>query len=95
MKIKANQALKNLKGEVLKNGDAEVTIGEALGNILLGSKTGGKMKLFNLAQKLSNQKEVEVDSSDLALIKQAAESDETYSNLVSGQVLDYLSTIKE
>lgn len=96
MKILTKEGLKNFKNEVLKNEQgANVMVGEALSNILLSSKTGGKMKCFILAQKLFTEPEVEVDESDLSLIKQAVEATEICNNIISGQLLVILENIKK
>lgn len=95
MKIQTNKELKNLKGDIIKNEKGTpVTFGYYLGEILLADKSGGKMKLFILAQKCATQDSVEVDESDLAMIKSAVEKTEIVSNLVSGQLLVYLESLK-
>ena len=91
MKINTKQALKTLKGEELKNGDIPFTLGEALGNILLSDKTGGKMKLYVLATKFSQDKEVELDKADLELVRNAVSKTEIYNALVAGQIEVILS----
>jgi len=82
MKIQTKQFIKNLKGE-----DTDLKVGEAISNILLSAKEGGKMKMFVLAQDLYSKEEVELDEADLALVKRAVESCEIYNNLVTGQLL--------
>lgn len=99
MKIKTKAVLVNLKGEELKFKDGEkekaLTLGNAVANILLDCKTGGKHKLYLLSNKFYSDKEVEVDSVDLRLIKDAVEANQTYNNIVSGQILEILENIKE
>ena len=90
MKIKTNEAIKDLAGKAIKNKDDVFTVGTALSNILLEAKVGGKMKLFILAKKCFENKEVEVDDADYAVIKQAVEATELYTNLVTGQILQTL-----
>ncbi len=82
MKIKTKEFLKTLEGKSL-----ELTIGEALSNILLSTETGGKMKMFVLAEKVYKDKEVDLDSADLGLVKQSVENTKIYNNLVAGQLL--------
>ena len=96
MKINTKKVLVSLKNVPLTNEEnISLTVGEALAAILSGSKTGGKMKSFLLAQKCFSSEELEVDASDLNLIKSAVEKDELYrSNIVTGQILEYLDTIK-
>lgn len=87
MTIPAGKILTNLKGEPLKDGEDDVTLGSALANMLLGAQEGGKMKLYSLAQEVYKGKNLEVDAADLALIKGVVEKSGTYSALVSGQIL--------
>ncbi len=95
MKINTKTPLKTLKGEVINGAtDQEFTIGDAISNILASSETGGKLKLFILAQKFATEDQVEVDSADLGLIKSAVEGSKAYTPLVSGQVLQILEDIK-
>ena len=93
--IKTKEILKNLKGIDLKNDSNEsITAGEALSNIVLSDKIGGKLKCFSLAQRLYNDPMVELDDSDFKLVKESVERNEIYNNLVSGQLLSMLEEIK-
>lgn len=87
MRINTQTVLKNLKGEPLQNEGKDYTLGDALANILSVDQTGGKMKLWLLAQKFSTNKEVELDTADLALVKTAAENTKSFTPLLAGQVL--------
>lgn len=96
MKINLKETIKNIKGEPLKVEDRELTLGEVLSNILLSSETGGKMKCFILAKECYDQKEVDVDASDFALIKKEVSASKIYSgSLVIGQAELFLNEIKE
>lgn len=95
MKINTQTVVKNLKGEPLKNEGNDYTLGEAIANILIADDGGGKMKMYVLAQKFMTQEVVDLDASDLALVKTAAERTKAYTALVAGQVLVLLETIKE
>lgn len=92
-KINAKKEITNLAGETVKNGEESFTVGQAISNILLAYEAGGKMKLYVLAQKFWNDDEVEVDGSDLALIKKAVETTKTYGALVAGQLELYLESL--
>ncbi len=91
--------LKNIKGKNITDtgvdGGVMFTIGDALCEILLGSDVGGKMKLFTLAQKLSNYESVEVDASDLSLIKETVKNTKVYGPLIAGQCEILLEDVKE
>jgi hypothetical protein len=96
MKISLKQTINDLAGKPLKTPEGELTLGGALSNILLGSKTKGGMKIFLLAKKCFTDKELEVDSADLSLIKNEVKTSETYEGvLVTGQVELLLEEVKE
>lgn len=95
MKIQSKQPLKDLAGKDIPSPDGVFTIGKALANILADAKEGGKAKLFILATKFFNEEDVEVDVSDLNLIKQAVKNTSMYNNLVNGQLEIFLEEIKE
>jgi hypothetical protein len=97
MKINTKQAIKDLAGKEIKDGKTQeiFTYGMALSNILIGAKEGGKMKMFNLAQKCFNDDSVEVDTADLELIKKAVDGTDQYNILVTGQILETLSELKD
>lgn len=96
MKLNINKAIKGLDGADLVDEQKVVfTIGKALSNILLNASEGGKMKMFILAQKCYGDKEIEIDISDLSIIKMAIEQTKLYNNLVNGQILIMLGEIKE
>ena len=96
MKLNLKTQLKNLAGEPLMNGKEVLTLGEALSNILVSSKTKGGMKIFLLAKKCFEESELEIDKADLALIKNEVKTSDAYAGvLVQGQVELLLEEIKE
>lgn len=95
MKINTKTVLKDLKGESLKNGEVEYTLGEAIANILITSELGGKMKSYVLAQRFMSEPSIDLDTSDFALVKTAVEQTKSYTALIAGQVLVLLEAIKE
>lgn len=95
MKINTKTKFKSFKGEEIKNGDKAFTFGEAIANILLDSKTGGKYKMYSLAERFHESKGgVEIDDADLTLVRDAVENTGLYNNLINGQILKYLSKLK-
>lgn len=90
MKINASEKVLNLKGEAFKNGTEDVMVGNVIADILSVSKAGGKMKMYALAQKFFQGGDVEIDAADMALVKNAVESTEGYSNVVLGFILTFL-----
>lgn len=87
MKIKTSTPIKDLSGKPVISENQVVTVGQIIANALVSTKHGGKMKMYILATKFYEQKEVDVDTADLALIKQAVEESPVYNNLFLGQAL--------
>lgn len=86
MIIDCEKEIVGLDGKQMVDVDSmSLTLGKILGNVLVSSKTGGKMKLFILGTKLFQDAKVEVDESDLTLIKRAVQESEIYNALVLGQ----------
>lgn len=95
MKINSKTTLKTLKGEAIKGAqDQDFTLGEAVSNILASTETGGKLKLFILAQKFATEDTIDVDTADLGLIKSSVENSKAYTTLVTGQILQILEEVK-
>jgi len=86
MILKTKEAIKNLAGEDIKDEQVTFTVGKAISTILLEAE-GDKMKLFILAQKAYEEKDLDLDDSDLQLVKKAVESTKKFTNLVTGQIL--------
>lgn len=96
MLINTKQALIDMKGGGLKADDTVLTVGEALSNIMIMSKSGGKMKTFILAKRFIRDEKLDLDKSDFNLVKSACEVDESYQgSIVTGQLLVILNDIKE
>lgn len=86
IKIKTADFLREIDGK-----ESENTVGDALALIIINAQAGGKMRLFKLARRFSTEDVVELDSADVAIIKQAIENTTVYSTaLVPGQLLEML-----
>ena len=94
MKIKTGQKVLTLKGEPYKQGGEELKVGHVIAESLAGDRTGGKMKMYLLAQKAYDEEEMEVDAADLSLIKKSVSECTSYNNVIVGQVLAALEEIK-
>lgn len=95
MIINTKIVLKDLSGKEIQDEKKEgFTLGQALANIVVSAETGGKMKLFVLGTKLFQNSKVEVDESDLQLLKEAVKSTKTYGALIAGQCELLLEEIK-
>lgn len=89
--IKTGIILKNFKQEVLKNGENNLTIGEALANILSG-KTSNPTLAWVLGKKFATDKEVDLKAEEIVFLKKELESNETYYSVVTGQIIEILET---
>lgn len=93
MKINTKIKFKDITGEeIITEEGKTVSVSDVLPNILLAS-SGDKMKLFLLAQKIATQSSVEVDQSDMDIIKEAIKSADfrVFTNLLTGQLLVLLN----
>lgn len=97
IKIDCKQKLLDLKGDPIKDSHGkEFTFGEGFSEVLIGNKSGGKMKMLVLAEKFYKEDFVELDDADFALLKSACESTEVFmNNLVPGRLLVYLESLKD
>ncbi len=96
MKINTTSVLKYINGKELEiSKDEKLTFGKALAEILVNSKTQGKMKAYTLATKLYENDSVEVDASDLAIIKEAVKTTDRFNIAVTGQCEQLLEEVKE
>lgn len=88
MKIILTQTINDLSGKPLQNNEKKVvTLGEVLSNVVIASEEHGKMKLFLLAKKFFEQESIDLDASDLALVKKVVSNSRAYGGtLVLGQV---------
>lgn len=94
MKIKTGEKVLTLKGEAYQQNDQDLLVGHVIAEALAGDRTGGKMKMFLLAQKAYSEAELEVDQADMTLIKKSVEECTSYNNVIIGQVLAKLEEVK-
>ena len=95
MKIKTNQVLKNLKGDVLKMADENLTVGTVLIEALLAIRQNyvlDKVKSYFLAKRIQEAKghEIEVDGDDYGKLVKTIETTENFSPLIVGQTIDLI-----
>lgn len=96
MKINTKTVLKTLSGEdMVDERGNKFTLGKALGNILAASEDQGKMKLVTLGMQLFQEKDMELDTADFALIKETVKKSKFYSALIAGQCELLLEEVKE
>lgn len=94
MKIDTGKLVVNLKGEAYKTDGIDLTVGHVIAEALAANPAGGKMKMYLLAQAAYNNSELEVDAVDFGLIVKAVEASIAYNNVILGQVLTQLESVK-
>lgn len=94
MKINTKTALKDITGENLKTQTGDLTLGEVLANIVLVDEGIGKLKGYSLGMKFAQEDEAELDEADMQVLKKAIETTKVYNNLVAGQTLSIINSLK-
>ncbi len=89
IKIKTAKILTNFKGEPLKQGVQELTVGDAI-SIVLGGKTSNPTLGYILGKKFANDKEVELKAEDVVFVKKSIEESEMWLTIVQGQLIELL-----
>jgi len=98
MKLDTTKVLTDLAGEPLKftDGKEEINVGAALGNILMHprpkkpNENVNTVRLYVLAKKLYQEKEVTLKPEDLKLLRDYCETDTRFGPIVNGQLLEIL-----
>lgn len=95
-KIKTNIVLTNFKGEPLKDGTKDLTIGNAIA-FVLGGKVSNPTLGWNLGKKFATDKEVEIKAEDIVFIKKeilenAISKENGWTSIVAGQIVDILES---
>lgn len=92
MKIDCSKLITSLDGTPIKVGEEHLTLGFVIAEAMASDKTGGKMKLYILAEKAYKNQVMEVDAADHAFIKKAVEQCTSYNQnaIILGQALAYL-----
>lgn len=91
--IKTTQALKDFKGEDLKQGDESLTVGFVMSTIL-GGKVSNPTLGWVLGKKFATDKEVELKAEDVVFLKKELNDTQTWTALVTGQLIDILDGSK-
>lgn len=97
MQIDYSQKINTLHGTPYQITEGvDLTLGDIVAEALATDTSGGKMKLYSLAQTAFAKKKAEVDIADLALIKKAIETCTSYggNSLILGQSLELLEKVK-
>lgn len=99
IKIKTNTVLTNFKGEALKDGNKDLTIGNAIA-FVLGGKVSNPTLGWNLGKKFATDEEVELKAEDIVFIKKelnenASQKESGWTSIVVGQIIEMLENSKE
>lgn len=96
MEIDYSHIINTLSGVPYKIEGNDLTLGDIVAEALAAHNTGGKMKLYALAQVAFKKKKATIDSADLALVKSAVETCAAYQGnaLILGQSLELLEKVK-
>lgn len=97
--IKTNTVLTNFKGEPLKDGTKDLTIGNAI-SFVLGGKVSNPTLGWNLGKKFATDKEVELKAEDIVFIKKeiienATQKEGGWMSIVAGQIVEILEGTEE
>jgi len=90
--------LHTLKGDPYKDADGKhLVLGDVVAEVLAMDQTGGKMKLYSLAERAYKGEEMEVDAADMTTIKRSFDGTKAYNGnaLILGQALQLLERVKE
>jgi len=83
MKIDMNKAIVGLDGKELEGSN----LGQLIAQVLVQSNKGDALKLWHWAQKLYSKEELELDPSDLEILKNFIKESETLTILAKAQAL--------
>lgn len=99
MKVKldfAGKLIVDLRGKTLKgpDGESDFTYAEAAATMLTSQKTTDPVKALNIAQELMKTGSVALDDSDATFFETHLKSQQSFADLVSGQVLSEFNRAK-
>jgi len=89
--IKTGQVLKDFKGENLKNGGENLTIGVAISTVL-GSQVSNPTLGWILGKKFATEESVDLKEEEIVFLKKELETNKQWLTLVTGQVLEILDS---
>lgn len=91
MKLNTTEVLVDLQEQPIKAGNADLTVGLAIANVLALSKSNDPLRAYELALEVKNAEgELELNSSDVDFIQQEVKQTQLYTTLVQGAILSML-----
>jgi hypothetical protein len=85
--VDLNIKFTNLEGKLIEESNA----GKMIAGALAASNKGDALKQWSLAQRLYTGEPLELDPSDIQLLKDFVNSNEGFTNLAKAQILEVLS----
>jgi len=89
--IKTSTILKDFKGQPLKSGENDLTIGEVISTVLAGKSTNPTLS-WVFGKKFATEKAVDLKAEDVVFIKEQIEKDDNWFAVVKGQVIELLDS---
>ena len=89
IKINTKTILVNFKGEFLKSGEENLTVGTAI-SLTLGGQVSNPTLGWVLGKKFATEDEVELKAEEVVFIKKELESQKSWTSIVSGQCIEIL-----
>ncbi len=84
------KTVKDLDGNDIKG----ISVGKAIASILASEKTADPLRSFALAQKFYTEEDIELDASEKEYVTQLVTSNNSFSPLVTGQLIMALKETK-
>lgn len=94
MQLDSSIVVNTLTGKPYQGDGEDLIIGKVIAESLATDQTGGKMKMYALAEKCYSGDIFEVDVADLILMKKSVEECKSYNNIILGQTLLALEAVK-
>lgn len=85
-KVNFNVCFKDIEGNVME----QAHVGKSLGNALAGATKGDALKMWSMAQRIYAGEEIELDPSDLLMIKDFINTTDGFTAMAKAQLLTML-----
>jgi len=96
MQYDFNQVLNDLNGQPIKDQkDNDITIGKLLSNALVSQAKGDALKFHGWAVDMYNCKTINLDRSDVKVLRDFVQDNDTITVLAKAQIFELLDKSKE
>lgn len=89
IKINCKQELVNFKGEVLKNGESNLIVGDAI-SAVLGGQSSNPTLAWILGKKFATEDSVDLKAEDVVFLKKEVSENKMWMSVVTGQLMELL-----